>query len=100
MTWKNVKDLIEYPKGGILSKNVFNKEGMDITLFSMSGGTNISDHTSTKEGIVYVIDGKGRFVLEGESIDMSPGVIIYLDKNAVHSLEADENLSFILALKG
>jgi quercetin dioxygenase-like cupin family protein len=99
MTWKNLKDLIQYPEGGIISKKVFDREGMDVTLFSMSAGTDISDHTSTKEGIVYVIDGRGTFVLEGKSIDMSPGVIIYLDKDAVHSLKADDDFSFILALK-
>ena len=93
----NIKDSIEYSDGGVLSKVLF-QEGMNVTLFSMSKNTSISEHTSTKEGIVYVIEGKGNFVLEGKNVAMVPGVVIYMEKNAKHSLSADENTSFLLAL--
>ncbi|MCK5022550.1 MAG: cupin domain-containing protein [Candidatus Aenigmarchaeota archaeon] len=96
----NIKDMLEYPSKGVLSKHIKKTSGMDITLFSMAADTEIGDHTSTKEGSVYVIEGKGTFVLEGEEIEMVPGVMIYMDKNAVHSLKAEENTSFILTLSG
>jgi quercetin dioxygenase-like cupin family protein len=64
----------------------------------MAKGTEISEHTSTKQGFVYVVEGKGIFNLGGENIIMSPGVFIYLKENAVHSLKAEENTSFILVL--
>lgn len=96
--WKNIKDVIEYPEEGILSKHLIKKEKSDTTLFCMAKGTEISEHTSTKEGFVYVIEGKGMFKLEGESITMLPGVFIHLKKNALHSLKAEENTSFILSL--
>ena len=64
----------------------------------MAAGTDIGDHTSTKEGFVYVIEGKGTFVLHGEEIEMLPGVIIFMKENAPHSLKAEENTSFLLSL--
>ncbi len=94
---KNVKDLIEYSEKGILSKDV-NKKGIDMSLFCMAKGTDISDHTSTKAGFVYVIEGKGIFNLKGEDIELSEGVFIHIEANEVHSLKAEENLSFILGL--
>ena len=51
-----------------------------------------------KKGFVYVIEGKGTFVLEGEEIKMEPGVVIFMDANAKHSLKAEENTSFLLSL--
>jgi len=95
---KNIKELVEYPREGILSKSVINREKMDVTLFCMAKGAEMSEHTSTKQGLVYVIEGKGVFNLEGEEIAMEPGTLIQMDQNAVHSLKTDENTAFLLTL--
>jgi nitric oxide dioxygenase len=96
--WKNVKKLIEYSKGGILSKVLVSTDKHNITLFCMAKGTEISEHTSTKEGFIFVVEGKGMFNLKGEDIEMSQDVIIFMQKNAVHSVKAKENMSFLLSL--
>ena len=95
---KNIKKLIEYPREGILSKEVLMDEKVDVTLFCMAAGTEIGHHTSTKSGFVHVVDGKGSFNLEGDDIEMIPGVFIPMKENAVHSLRAGENTSFLLVL--
>lgn len=95
---ENLKDFINYSNGGILSKVILKSDKLNITLFCMAKGTEISEHTSTKEGFVYIIEGNGIFNLAGEEIKMLPGVFIKMDKNAVHSLTASENTSFILSL--
>jgi len=94
---KNIKQMIEYPQEGIISKTLSN-EKQDTTLFCMAAGTQIDKHTSTKQGFVHVIEGKGIFKLEGKDIEMSPGVFIFMKEDAVHSLSAEENTSFILSL--
>jgi len=58
-------DLISYSKGGILSKVLVKSEKVNVTLFSMARGTELSEHTSTKDALIYVIEGKGVFTLEG-----------------------------------
>ncbi len=95
---KNILEMIEYPKQGILSKEIIRNDKIDCTLFCMASGTEISEHTSTKQGFVYVVEGKGIFNLQGKDIEMKEGVFIYMKKNDVHSLEAEENTSFILIL--
>lgn len=97
MNQKNIKELIEYSNKGILSKEII-KNKVNITLFCMAKGTEISEHTSAKEGFIFVIEGKGIFNLEGEEIAMLPGVFIYMKRNAVHSLRAEENTAFMLSL--
>lgn len=94
---KNILEMINYSDGGILSK-VIQKDKMNVTLFCMSKQTEISEHTSTKQGLVYVIEGKGIFNLEGNDLIMEKGKMILMEENAVHSLKAEENTSFILVL--
>jgi len=95
---EKINELIEYPKKGILSKDIVKNNKLNITLFCMAKGTEISEHTSTKQGFIYVVEGNGIFNLEGEDIIMSSGVFIYMKENAIHSLNAEENTSFILVL--
>jgi nitric oxide dioxygenase len=95
---KNILEMIEYPKQGVLSKEILREEKIDCTLFCMASGTEISEHTSTKQGIVYVIEGKGVFNLQGKNIEIKEGIFIYMKENAVHSLKAEENTSFLLVL--
>ncbi len=61
---KNINELIEYSEGGILSKELIKSKRSNVTLFCMGKGSEMSEHTSTKEGFVYVVDGKGIFNLE------------------------------------
>lgn len=94
----NIKEFISYSEGGILSKVIVKSDKLDVTLFCMAQGTEISEHTSTKQGFVYVIEGDGVFTLEGKEIKMLPGVFIQMEQNMVHWIKAQENTSFLLAL--
>lgn len=97
-SWKNIQELIEYPSSGILSKEITKTEKFDASLFIMAAGANLSEHTSTRAGIVHVVEGNGTFILEGEEIEMKPGVFIPMKNNAVHALRAQENTAFVLIL--
>ncbi len=95
---EKINELIEYSENGILSKDIVKNDKLNVTLFCMAKGTKISEHTSTRPGFVYVVEGKGVFNLEGKDIAMLPGVFIHMKENAVHSLKADEDTSFMLSL--
>lgn len=97
-SWENIKKLISYSEKGIVSKEVMKTDKVDATLFCMAKTTSISEHTSTKEGIIYVLEGSGMFTLAGEDIVMAPGVFISMKNNAVHSIKAEGNTAFILIL--
>ncbi len=95
----NLKKEISYSAGGILSKQLV-KNGLDITLFCMAAGTAISEHTASREGAVFVVEGKGEFVLLGKKIPMAAGTVFGLPKGAAHSLRAETDMSFLLVLSG
>jgi quercetin dioxygenase-like cupin family protein len=97
-SWQNLKDSIEYPKSGIFSKELFRNEKINLTLFCLASGSEISEHTSTKKGFIHVVEGKGLFQLAGNNVSMEENVFISMEDNAIHSLRAESNLSFVLFL--
>jgi nitric oxide dioxygenase len=94
----NFNDMIEYPKEGILSKEILKNSSADVTLFCMAAGEEMSEHTSTRSGVVHVLEGEGIFYLDGKEIVMRKGEFIFLKKDVVHSLSSKEATSFVLIL--
>lgn len=95
---KNIRRIMSYPEGGVVSTVVSKGEKASVTLFCMAAGTEISDHTSTKDALVYVIEGTGIFMIEGEKISLNDGVFFEMKKDSVHSISAHKNLAFLLFL--
>ena len=93
-----IYDLIDYSEGGILSKEILKNNKINVALFCMAKGTELSEHTTTKAGFVFVLEGHGAFNFKEKGIKMEKGVFIELPQNAVHSLKAKENTSFLLVL--
>jgi nitric oxide dioxygenase len=93
----NIRKIIEYSKIGVISKQL-EKENFNVTLFCMSKETEISNHTSTKKAFIYVIEGKGIFNKSDKKIIMGKDTIITLKENEVHSINAEEEMSFLLVL--
>jgi nitric oxide dioxygenase len=60
MTKKTVSNLfkmMEFPKEGVFSKVLAKGESSNHTLMCLAKGTDISEHTSTKEAVVTVLKG-------------------------------------------
>lgn len=89
---------IQYPAGGVLSKVLVKTANCQYTLFCLASSTDISEHTSSKNAGLTVIEGKGILTLEGRDIALEPGVFVFMPANAPHALKAEENLAFLLTL--
>jgi quercetin dioxygenase-like cupin family protein len=89
---------IKFSAGGVYSKTLAKSANYNYSLMCLSKGTDIDTHTSTKNGCVQVLKGKGIFVLFDETIELKPGVFIFMPANAPHSLKAEEDLAFLLCL--
>ena len=96
----DLEEMMEFPREGVFSKVLVKGDVSNHTLMCLAKGSDISEHTSTREAAVTVLKGKGVFVLDGKKIKMEPGVFIFMPKNAPHSLSADEDLAILLSLAG
>ena len=93
-----LREQIEYPSGGVLSKVLLKDNNCQYTLFCLAAGTEISEHTSTRNATVHVLEGGGIITLEGRDITLEPGIFVFMSANAPHALKAEENLAFLLTL--
>jgi quercetin dioxygenase-like cupin family protein len=91
-------DHLAFPDSGVLSKVLWKDATCQYTLFCLAAGTEISEHTSTRNATVNVISGSGTLTLAGQSIALEPGVFVLMAANAPHALEATTNLAFLLTL--
>lgn len=94
----NLRDLIEYPSSGILSKVLLKDSNCQYSLFSLAAGTEIGEHTSSRNAVVTVVEGTGNLNLSGSDIALTPGVFIFMPAHAPHAVQAQENLTFTLTL--
>ncbi|MBW4534351.1 MAG: cupin domain-containing protein [Pleurocapsa minor HA4230-MV1] len=92
-----LQDLIEYPTNGIDSKVLFKDNNSQYSLFCLAAGTDLDEHSSTRNAVITVIEGTGNLNLEGKDIALAPGVFIFIPANAPHTVQAKENLAFTLA---
>ncbi len=95
---RDLFEMMEFPKEGIFSKVLTKSEKYNYTLMCLAKGSDIDTHTSTKNGIVQVLKGKGVFTLFDKKIEMKQGVFIFMPANAPHSLKAEEDLAILLCL--
>ena len=94
----DLNEVMKFPEEGIFSRVLAKSESYNFTLMCLAEGTSIDTHTSTKNGGIVVLKGKGVFTLQGKKIKMAPGVFIFMPANAEHSLFAEKDLMFLLSL--
>ena len=93
-----LSELMSFPAGGVYSKVLAKGERFNFSIMCLARGAEIDTHTSTKNGGLYVLRGKGTFILQAEQIAMEPGSFIFLPADAPHSVKAAEDLAFLLCL--
>lgn len=96
---KNLLEMIDMPKEGILSIAVEDNEHYKVVLFMMPAGQYLSPHTSTMPATVYVIQGKADFLLGDAQYQVKPGDHFYMPPNYNHAIRAHEDLVFLLNLR-
>ena len=98
VTFTQLQDHIEYPQAGVFSKIIVKDTVCQYSLFCMAADTEISEHTSSRNAAVHVVEGTGTLTLNGESIQLEPGTFIFMPAHAPHALVAASNLAFTLTL--
>lgn len=96
---KNLLELAEMPKEGILSISVQDNEFLKAVLFMMPAGQYLSPHTSTMPATVQVVSGTADFTLGEEVHEVKAGDFFYMPPNFNHAIKAKENLVFLLYLR-
>lgn len=94
----NLKDLVEYQVGQVVSKTLVQNDTVSVTVFSFDNGEEISTHASGGDALVTVLDGKGKFTIGGEVFFLDEGQSIVMPKDVPHSVYGEEKFKMLLVV--
>ncbi len=96
--YADLEGMIEFAQDGIVSKTLVKMRSREVSLFCMSAGQSLSTHKSSFPAIIHVLRGNGEVVLANKTYQAKPNAWFYMPAQLPHSIEANENLVFLLTL--
>ncbi len=93
-----LKELIAYQDGSVVSKTLIDRGKGTITLFSFDKGQGLSEHTAPFDAFVQVVDGEAEITISGTSHTVREGEIIIMPADRPHALRAVERFKMLLVM--
>lgn len=93
-----LKEMVEYQQGQVVSKTLVQNELVSVTIFSFDKGEEISTHASSGDAMVTVLEGKGKFAISGEEYYLEAGQTIIMPKDEPHSVYGEEKFKMLLVV--
>ena len=93
-----LKKMVEYQEGQVVSKTLVQNELVSVTIFSFDKGEEISTHAAGGDAMVTVLEGKGKFTIGGKEYILEEGQTIIMPKDIPHSVFGEERFKMILAV--
>jgi quercetin dioxygenase-like cupin family protein len=84
----NVKDIVAYQKGAVVSKTLVEKETGTVTLFAFDEGQALSEHTAPFDALVQVTDDRAEIRIAGQPHTVAAGEMIVMPAHQSHALKA------------
>lgn len=85
-----LKDLVDYQEGQVVSKTLVQNEHVSMTIFSFDKGEEISTHASGGDAMVTVLEGTGRFTVDGQVFILHAGDTLVMPKDVPHAVYGEE----------
>ena len=89
---------VEAESGQIVSKTLAQNDAVSITLFAFSKGEEICTHASGGDAMVLVLEGRGRFTIDGREHFCSAGESIVMPAGKPHAVYAAEDFKMLLTV--
>ena len=93
-----LKEMVEYQQGQVVSKTLVQNELVSVTIFSFDQGEEISTHASSGDAMVTVLEGKGKFTISGQDYYLEAGQTIIMPKDEPHSVYGEEKFKMLLVV--
>ena len=94
----NLKEMVEYSSGGVISKQILKNQSGNITLFSFDKGQDLTEHTAPFDAVVQVLDGIAQITIAGNPNLVKKGESIIMPSNVSHALQAVERFKMLLTM--
>ena len=93
-----LSNLADYQTGGIVSRKIVQKPAGSITVFAFDKDEGLSEHTAAYDAMVYMLEGEGEFLIDGESHRVKAGEFLILPANHPHAVNAPTRFKMLLTM--
>lgn len=90
--------LVSILPGQIVSKTLAQNPYASLTLFAFDRGEEISSHDSNGDAMVHVLEGTGKFVVDGRDHIVCAGEVLVMPAGKPHAVYAEEPFKMLLTV--
>jgi len=94
----DLKELIAYQEGSVVSRTLNDKKVGTITLFAFGEGQGLSEHTAPYDAFVEIVDGEADVTIAGTDHRVTAGQFIIMPANQPHALRAVTRFKMLLVM--
>ena len=91
-------DQVAYQDGQVVSKTLAQNDAVSLTLFAFEKDEEISTHESGGDAMVTVLEGPGRFTIDGEPHILQAGETIVMPARHPHAVYGQERFKMLLTV--
>ena len=91
-----LKEQVAYQEGQVVSKTLAQNDAVSVTLFAFEKGEEISTHESGGDAMVTVLEGTGRFTIDGQVNILNAGETIIMPARRPHAVFGEERFKMLL----
>ena len=93
-----LRDQLTYQQGQVVSKTLVQNDAVSVTLFAFEKDEEISTHESGGDVMVTVLEGTGRFTIEGDVFTLHEGETIIMPAKKPHAVYGEERFKMLLTV--
>ena len=93
-----LSELINYSKGSVVSKIIYQNDHTILTLFALDQGQGIAEHTTPFAALVQILDGTAEITIGAKKSLYGAGEGIIMPANVPHALYAQTSYKMLLTM--
>ena len=93
-----IADQVNAEAGQVVSKTLAQNDFVSVTLFAFAKGEEIGTHDSIGDAMVTVMEGTGKFVVDGKEYILNQGETLVMPAKKPHSVHAVEAFKMMLVV--
>ena len=97
-TVMNLAEQVQVMPGQIVSKTLAQNTAVSITLFAFAKGEEIGTHDSSGDAMVTVLEGCGKFIVDGKEHLVHAGEVLIMPAKVPHSVYGEEDFKWLLTV--
>jgi quercetin dioxygenase-like cupin family protein len=94
----DIRDLVLYQDGSVVSRMVVYKPAGTITLFAFDAKEGLSEHTAPFDAIAVIMEGEAEITIGDKEFHLTTGQMIIMPAGIPHAVRAEQRFKMMLVM--